>query len=274
MNEKVREVLEDMELRQMNTDLSDQVVAMANDMVKGTSKLTLTEAKLLRLLIMQVKPTDKDFAMFSMKVEDFAKTLNVKKSNVYHEMDRITTHLMKEVIYIGDGNPKHAWQRFPWLTYASYDRGVLKIALNRFLKPYILGLQKWYTTYKIEDIIGFASIYSLRLYELLAMALKDQKPYGEMKARTYIDLDTIRRATNTTEKYIRISQFKQRVLDIAVRDINEKSRYHISYEDYKEQRFVVGFYFTVQSHARYEAIGKKEEQRKEEKHVQLTTDDI
>lgn len=271
MTDMDNSIIENVQARQMNTDLTDQVVAMANDMIKGTSKLTLTEAKLLRLLIMQVKPTDEDFSPFNVTVSEFSQLLNIDKSNIYREMDRISGHLLSEVIYIGDGNPKHKWKKFQWLSYCAYENGVLTIELNKHLKPYILGLKKWYTQYRLEEIIGFGSVHSIRIYELIAMALRNQKPYGDAVTKVYIDADSIRKATNTAEKYERISQFKKKVLDIAIKEINEKSSYHVHYEEHKEARRIVGFYFVVQSRSRYLYVEQTAEQRNDPR--QMTIDD-
>lgn len=267
-----------MEAKKMSLDPSSKVV-MANDMIKGISKLSLTEAKLLRLLIMQIKPTDEGFFMFNLEVPEFAKLLEIKNNSLYAEMEKIAQHLLSEVIYIGDGNPKHEWQRFPWLSYCAYKDGVITIELNKHLQPYLIGLQKWYTQYRLEDVIDFSSIHSIRVYELIAMALKDKKPYGNMKTRIFVEMDVLRKATNTEGKYESVFKFKKKVLDIAIRDINERSIYHVTYEDHKEGRRIAGFYFVVQSRTRYEAIGRKEEEEEKEKkrqaqdHKQLTTDD-
>lgn len=271
-NEKIKNI----QIRQaqpMNTDLQDEYVAMANDMVKGTSNLTLTEAKLLRLLIMQCKPDDKEFNTFSITITELAKVLNLDKSGIYREIDKITTHLLKEIIYIGDGKPDHKWLKFPWLSYCEYDKGILKISLNEILKPFILGLQKWYTQYKIEEVINYTSIHAIKLYELIALYLRNQKPCGDSKIKIYIDLETIKRATNTEDKYESISRFKSKVIEAALKDINEFSSYHIDYEIYKQSRQIAGFYFIIQSQARYLYIGQKEieeNQIKNKKGKQIT----
>ncbi len=239
-------IIKDIQTRQMNMD-KENVVAVANDMIKGVSNLSLTEAKLLRLLIMQVVPGDDSFYKFSVKVSEFAKLLDIDKSNLYREMDRMASHLISEVIYIGDGNPRHPWQRFHWLDYCEYRDGVLTLEMSKHLSPYILGLQRWYTQYRLEDIIYLNSVYAIRMYELIAMAMKNRNPYGDMATEVYIDADTIRQATGTTEKYQRVSQFKEKVINTALREINKHSAYHVSVRDHKEARRIIGFYFLVES---------------------------
>lgn len=255
-------IIKDIQTRQMNMD-KENMVAIANDMIKGVSNLSLMEAKLLRLLIMQVVPEDDCFYRFNMKVNEFAKLLNIKSSNIYPQMKSIVSHLISEVISIGDGNPKHPWQMFHWLDYCGYADGTLTIELSKHLSPYILGLKKWYTQYRLEEIIELKSVYGIRLYELIAMAMKNRLPHGDVSTEVYIDIDTIRKATGTTNKYQRISQFKEKIIYTAIRDINKHCVYYVTARDYKEGRKIVGFYFLIES-ANWHRIKESDPERAEQ----------
>lgn len=250
----MNQIIKDIQARQVQYDL-DNHVAMANDMIRGISKLSLNEAKLLRLIIMQVQPDDTVFAPFTIKVSEFAQLLGIDRHDVYRQADRMTDRLMMELIRIGDGNPRHKWQKFHWVSRCSYDAGILTIQLSDDLKPYLLGLKKWYTQYRLEDVISFRSVYAIRIYELIVMGMQNVKPYADQVTEVYISIDTIRKATSTENKLKRISQFKEKVIDISIRDINECTDYHVSVRDYKESRKIVGFYFTVQSNTRYAMYG-------------------
>lgn len=244
-------ITENIQARAISVNAENYVV-MANDMVRGTSGLSLNEAKLLRLIIMQVRKDDKQFFKFKIRTDEFANLLQIDKSNLYREMDKMSTHLLKEVIRIGDGNPRHKWKKFQWISYCEYDEGVLTIRLNDELAPYILGLQEYYTQYRLEEIVGFRSTYSLKIYEMINLGLMGRKPHADKKYCVYVSLAEIRRATNTEDKFERISQFKAKVIDISVKDINKYSPYHVTVEDFKESRSIVGFYFLVESQSGFE----------------------
>lgn len=243
--------------RQMETDISEKVVVMANDMIRGISKLSLMEAKFLRLLIMQNKPNDEDFGKFRISAADLAEVLQMPVDNVYREADKMTDHLLREVIKIGDGNAHHAWVKFQWLSYCKYEDGIFTIQLHQELKPYLIGLRKWYTQYRIEDIIRFSSGHAIRVYELISMAMKGSKPYGDNVTEVSLDIETIRKATGTENKYASTNVFKLRVIDAAVKEINEKTGYHVDYKEYKLSRKIAGFTFRVQSQARYQYIERR-----------------
>ncbi len=251
MSEDFDQKIEKIRLRATSYDGSNSV-AMANDLLKGVTSLSLNEHKLLRLLITQIKPNDKELYLFRVKVSEFSELLGINRNNLYSELDRMTDHLMREIIRIGDGNPKHYWKKFHLVDVSEYSDGVITIKLSEELKPYIIGLQKWYTTYRLEEIVHLKSVYSIRIYELIQYALKDNKPYGDKRATVYIDIQSIRQTTGTEEKYERVSQFQAKVLDLSLRDINEFSAYHVEVEPYREHRKIVGFYFYIMSKAGYE----------------------
>ena len=235
-----------METKEMNTNIS-YTVAMHNDLIKSKSSLSLNEIKLLRLAIMQVIKGDTDFQVYQVRVVDLAETLNISRQAIYQEVDKMTTNLLREIVYVGDGNPKHKWKKFQWCSCCEYEDGVLTIKLHNNLKPYLLNLSQYYTQYVLEDIILLKSVYSIRIYELIREAMKYHQVYADKEADVYLDIDTIRKATDTEDKYERMNSFITRVIDIAVNEINQKLNYHITYKPRKDGKKFIGFDFNIKS---------------------------
>lgn len=240
-------VFKDMQMRRASTD-TDYSVVMANDMVKGCSELSLNELKLLRTIIMQIKPEDTELYPYMITVKDFQKMLGVSEKYIYRDAQKMCIHLLREVILIGDGNPKHRWKAFQWVSMCEYDSGTFYIKLNDALKPYIIGLQRFYTKFSLSDIVQLNSTYSIRLLELIYEAMRNAPVYGDKSTEVYIPLDVLRKATNTEKKYTSISNWIRRVIDIPLSEINQKNgKYHFTYRPYKESRKIVGFYFLIES---------------------------
>lgn len=243
----VDRIVRDMEIRQASTD-TDYSVVMANDMIKGCSELSLNELKLLRTIIMQIKPEDKELYTYKISIKDFQEMIGISGRRVYDEAQKMCLHLLREVILIGDGNPRHKWKAFQWVSTCYYDYGLLYIKLNDALKPYIIGLQKFYTQFKLEDIVRMNSVHAIRLLEMIYEALKGVPVYGDKSAEVYISLEALRKATNTENKYKSVNRWVERIIKLPLDEINKKNgKYYISYRPYKESRRIVGFYFLVES---------------------------
>lgn len=245
---KAREVLENIQARAISTDTSNYI-AVANKMVLGQAKLTLNEHKLLRLLVMQIKPDDEDFYTFRITNTELSQLFGIPQKNISRDLKKMVKHIRQQVIEIEE-NPDD-WEVFNLLNISKYKHGVAVFSLHESLKPFLIGLRELYTQYRLEEICAFRSTYAIRIYELIMEGLKGTKPHAGIAGKVYADIDTIRQVTGTVGKYDRISQFSARVIDIAVRDINEHSPYHVEAEPYKESRKIVGYYFLMESHAGY-----------------------
>lgn len=223
-------------------------VAIANNMiVNSASKLTLNELKFLRFIIMQCKKGDQEFFELDVEVKDFADMVGVDKKDIYRDLKKMAKHLMSEVIEIGD-NSKKQWLMFHWVDVCQYNKGKVRIKISDELRPYLLALHGNFTRYQLEEILHFNSVYAIRIYEIINSYMDDRNlPYADHAVEVDIAIDTIRRATNTTDKYERYSNFKEKVIDIAVKDINRMSKFHVTATPYKSGKKVEGFTFLVES---------------------------
>ena len=102
------------------------------------------------------------------------------------------------------------------------------IRFSEALIPYLSDLKDNFTEYFKEDIGSFSSAYSIRIYELLR----------QFKSTNYrvFKIDELRAILGLENKYSLMANFKQRVIDIAVSEINEKSPYNVTVEYVKKAR--------------------------------------
>lgn len=220
----------------------------ANDIIRGKQSMTLQTARLIRLLITQIVKEDKDLKIYSCRIADLAKFLNIPSSNLYRDVFQICDCAMKSVVYIGTGNPKQPWKMFHWISTAEYDgNGTLTLRLSDEIKPYVLELEKWFTQYQLKNILEFSSYYAIRLYELLKCRdgecnnSKIELEFTINELRTYFDCEN---------KYSAFKDFRKKVIEVAVREINEKSDILI-YPHYKKSgRAITSISFEI--HINYE----------------------
>ncbi len=237
--------------REIQLDINSEV-AMANDMIlHSASNLNLVEMKLLRFIIMQTKKGDEEFYEFEISMNDIANTLEMNVDYLYREMDDMTTHIMQEVIFIGDGSNRQ-WIKFHWVDTCRYEDGKITIKISDELKPFLIGLRGSFTRYALSEITSMNSIYAIRIYEILNGYMNDNNlPHADVGIEISISIDTIRKATDTVNSYQRYSSFKTYVIDNAVKEINRCSKYHVTATPYKHGRSVAGFDFLIESQAGY-----------------------
>lgn len=268
--QRVREVEKNVNRKEVTLN-ADNYVVMANNMVlHSASNLNLNELKLLRFIIMQTERGDSDLFEFDVAVKDLCKLLGIKNNkDIYKRIDTMTTHLMQEVIRIGDDS-KQEWRKFHWVDVCEYRKGIITIKLSDQLKPFLIGLRGCFTRYQLSEIISLKSTYAIRIYEIINGYLSENNlPHADVAIEFSISIDEIRRATNTEKKFERYSSFKTYVIDTALKEINEKSKYYVTATPYKRGRAVVGFEFLIESQ-----VGHTVKMQKQNKEIKTQADTV
>ena len=96
--------------------------------------------------------------------------------------------------------------------------------MNDEIKPFVLNLKSraHYTQYQIQEILQLKSVYGIRIFELLEKEQYSTKIPPEGKD-VELTIEQIRIACDCQNKYKKISQFKARVIDTAIKDIERVS---------------------------------------------------
>lgn len=193
----------------------------ANDIIRGKQSMTLQTARLIRLLVTQIAERDKDLKTYTCKITDLAKFMNIPRNNLYRDVFKLCECALDSNVYIGTGNPKQPWKLFRWISMASYDgKGTITLRLSDEIKPYVLELEKWFTQYKLKNILEFNSYYAIRLYEIIKC---EDGATGNMQSELEFEIEELRQYFGCENKYKSFADFKKNTIEVAVREINEKS---------------------------------------------------
>ncbi len=138
-----------------------------------------------------------------------------------------------------------------FISFAKYKHNEAKVII-RFdpaMKLYLLQLKKRFTSYRLEYVMQLQSYYSIRLYEML------KESAGE--GRRIMNLGELHDVLQTPTSYRRFGSFRQRVLDVAQEEINEKTDLAVRYDLIKDGRTVtdVIFFIEVAADALLEELG-------------------
>lgn len=223
-------------------------VCQANSLIGGKQALRLNSAKLIRAAIMQVVRYDEELKPYIITIGELAKLLNVPKSNIYRDIDDITNDILNNPVYIREEKGKKIrWIKISWVTRCEYnsDVGVL-IKLNDELKPFLLNLKEHYTQYTLDNILVMKSVYAIRLYELLQSKIMT-RILPKTGQDIELSLETLKECCGCEENkaYKIFSNFRTRVIDIAVKEINEKTLYTLSYKYVKNGKSIIGLIFHI-----------------------------
>ena len=113
----------------------------------------------------------------------------------------------------------------------------MKIKFTEAVMPLITNLEKHFTSYQLEQVKDLTSIYAIRLYELLISWRQTKKvELSLVDLRLKLGIEP--------NEYKAMNNFKAKVLDLAVSQINEHTDITAKYEQVKQSRTITGFTFT------------------------------
>ena len=139
--------------------------------------------------------------------------------------------------------------RFRVFSESEYNEGEgsITVMLNSRLKEYLLNLKNNFTSYELWNILSLKSKYSIRLYELF-------KSYEYQHSKKF-ELEELK-GLLCAESYSRYGNFAARVIEPAVREINQYTNLDVSYKAIHQGRThkVVGIEFKIRTKSNLDAF--------------------
>ena len=248
--------------------MSNDLVVMDNAVINAAYELSVNEQRLILSAIAQIpknEPVDAKHA-YCITRDDFIR-LGVHPDTVAREIRTASKDLMKKSLFIDTevGELEFHWLsevlRYDKNTeeklkakypnpedYNKYiqmlraynlidsfaplrnddDNVVVRLVFNERIVPFLSELRKNFTQFSIEDVAGFSSSYSMRIYQTMMQF----KSTGYRK----IKLADLRYMLALGNKYKATKDLKVRVIQTAIDEINDKSPYTVKYEMIKTGR--------------------------------------
>lgn len=221
------------------------LVVKTNQLNSALQNLSLPEIRIIQLAIVDARETntglstDKPLRIDALR---YAEMFETTRQNGYKRMKDAEENLFNRRFSYIDERGKLIKSR--WIQQVTYldDEGAIELVFTLAVVNGISridGAEDFFTSYLLEQTASMDSIYSVRLYELLVQ-------WVTAKNTPLFELDNFRDQLGVEDhEYKRMGNFKLRVLDLAVKEINEKSDIKVSYSQVKKGRTITGFKFKV-----------------------------
>lgn len=223
-------------------DKKNALVKKSNYYIENVcSDLTLTQQKLLHLIMGRIRVEDKAFEEYNLPIAEIIADIGMSPEGAYTKIDLEVKALMKKVFTIKKLTPegKKDWTTLAFFASCHHleGSGSVQVAFAPRLKPYFLQLKSRFTTYPLAYVLAMHSTYSIRIYELL-------KKEAAFHAKVYFDLSEFKTLLqiDTKPAFGQYSNIKARILLPSIKEINKITDLQIlKFEEKKQARKVIGF---------------------------------
>lgn len=127
-------------------------------------------------------------------------------------------------------------------THKADDNIVARVIFSAEIMPLLSDLRASFTQFLLSDVAEFSSIYSYRIYQLFMQYLNKETGKGW----TQLDFYDLRFMLMLLDKYPATKDLRVNVIDVAIKEINEKSPLKAKYELIKKGRKFVAVKFTFE----------------------------
>jgi plasmid replication initiation protein len=124
-----------------------------------------------------------------------------------------------------------------WVQSIKYSEGngEVKLRFNHDMLPYLTELSRCFTSYRLKNVVCMSSSYGVRIYELLVQ----WKDLGKKE----FSIEHLKQLLQVEKQYLQMCDFKKRVLDPAIKDINKNSDMWVAWTQKKTGRKVTHLIF-------------------------------
>ena len=222
------------------------LIVKSNAFVGASYGLGVVEQRLILLAILKARETDSVSEaigkMLTIHASDYMMHFAVDRATAYKCLENAVNGLYESeyrfIEILPNGERKTHRERFVSGVTYSEGLGLVQLKFTPETIPLVIGLSENFTKYEIEQVSKLSSQYALRLYEILAQ--------WRTKGKCMLKLAELRFKFGLLDgEYPRMDNFKKRVLDIAVSEINANTDITTSYEQHKQGRKIIGFTFTI-----------------------------
>lgn len=215
---------------------NDLVVVKANSLIEASYRLSIDEVRILALTIGTMNPRSNQ-KVFDFTVADFVHEFpEISMDNAYKQIQSAIKRIYDRSVRTEDSARV---TEFRWVSSRTYFKkeGRFRIAMTDEVMPYLTQLKGQFAQYQLKNIAYFNSIHSIRIYELITQ-------YRSVGNRE-ITIKDLKKWLQVEENYSRWNNFKARVLDPAITEINEKSDLFVEVEQIKHGRSIYALSFAI-----------------------------
>lgn len=223
--------------------MKTELVVKDNALMNASYNLDLVEQRLILLAIVEARESGKGINAndpLTVHAESYINHFSVHRNTAYQALKDACKDLFARQFSYQEQRPKGVANiTSRWVSQIAYvdNSAAVELIFAPAIIPLVTRLEEQFTSYELKQVSGLNSAYAIRLYELLIA-------WRSAGKTPIIELSDFRQKLGVLEgEYSRFNNFKVRVLDPAIKQINEHTDITVKVEQHKKGRVISGFSF-------------------------------
>ena len=225
--------------------MMSKLITKDNKLINASYSLGIPEQRVIFLAIVEARAQERMIdarGVLQIHASSYQEQFKVEKHSAYKALKSAANGLFESYFgydYIHEKTGKPAHRVVRWAQAVSYieTAGMIELQFTDAVIPLITRLSEQYTEYDLKQVSELQSEYAIRLYELMmqwkSVGKTNKIPLAEFRTKLGVE----------PEQYKKMCNFKARVLDLAISQINDFTDVTATYEQHKSGRAVTGFTF-------------------------------
>ena len=222
----------------------NMLIVKDNALINASYNLELVEQRLILLAIIEARENGKGINAndpLTVHASTYIHTFNVEKHSAYTSLKEACKSLFARQFSYEEINANGNLTQYTsrWVSKIGYTKNeaTVEIIFAPDVVPLITRLEEHFTSYELEQVAQLQSKYATRLYEILIA----WRSTGKTPVLT---INEFRKQIGVIDsEYKIISNFKLRVLEPSIKQINDLTDIDVTYEQHKKGRTITGFSF-------------------------------
>lgn len=232
--------------------MDSALVYKSNALIEASYRLSVYEQRIILGCIAQVRRDEPltDQRLYTVSAQQIADMTGTQLGTAYQNLKAASERLFRREVTLheapnGQGGAKVRLTRWVQEVVYQKDLGTIALRFSQPMVPYLSQLNEQFTRYALTDIARMDSAHAIRLYELLCQ----WRNAGQRE----VSIEWLRNAFQLGDKYPAIKDFKKRVIQPSIEQINEHSPLWVKWDQRKTGRRVSHLVFTFGEKAPEEA---------------------
>lgn len=217
-------------------------VNMSNTLVRAAQGLLLSEKRIVSLCMSRLDSVRMDSGRFKFRItaQEFAEQFGLDINTAYDQLiscgDSLMARTAKVITNTARGPKVKQWV---WVSGVEYHKGEgwIELGFSPEMTPHMVMLREKFTSYKLKQASALRSIYSWRFLELMMQ----YRSTGLLRISTEEFCVALEVPPSCQSDF---GQLKRRVIDPAIKELQEKDHWEIEFKQIKNGgRKVTGLEF-------------------------------